>query len=496
MAKYKHNNRNQIEMRMIDFTEQLVEGTLEHTIDYLLEKRIDLGDFDEMFHNNTNGAPAYNPKILLKVILYAYANGILGSRKIEKACEQNIIFMTLSGGHVPHFTSIADFIHRFDVPIKKVFKEVLLICCELDLIGGEFLAVDGCKFASNSAKEWSGTFSDLEKKETKIRKTVEFLLEKHKGSDRLGIDCVARRQTIEKLESKADRIRNFLENNEPRLGPRGREIQSNVTDNQSARLKSAHGWVQGYNGVAMVDSKSQVILGAEVFGGNNEGMYLREFLQETRISVLDDPKNDFLASATLLADTGFFSEDNLKYLSDEKIKCLIPDQYYRKRDPRFATKSRHNTGRRKGYLDPSQFIYDAENHQYICPNNCQLTYKGIRKLGKSSGKRYESNPQDCKICSLKAQCHKDTNCKIRTIYNALGRYEIDYVKEMMSNIDSVHGRETYSKRMGIVEPVFANIRHAKRMDRFNYRTKRKVNSQWVLYCMVHNIGKITLAMRN
>ena len=152
---------------------------------------------------------------MLKVILYAYYNGILSSRKIEKACQTNIIFMTLAAGEKPHFTYIADFIHRFEGEIKKVFLEVLLICWEMELIGGEFLALDGCKLPSNAAKEWSGTFSDLEKKEEKIRKTVDFLTDKHKKLDRSDPEKKTTKSQINNITAKADKIKDYLEKNEP-----------------------------------------------------------------------------------------------------------------------------------------------------------------------------------------------------------------------------------------------------------------------------------------
>lgn len=495
MAKYKNSDRNQMQIKMIDFSNQLVEGTIEHTIDYLIENKIDLGVFDSKFRNEHTGAPAYHPKVMLKVILYAYTNGIISSRKIEKACNDNIIFMTLASDNKPHFTYIADFIHRFDEEIRNVFKEVLLICWELDLIGGEFLAIDGCKLSASAAKEWSGTFSDLGKKEEKIRKTLKYIMEEHMRNDQTGTDAGIKKR-MEKIEAKADRVRKFLDEHEPRLGPRGNEIQSNITDNESARLKSSHGWIQGYNGMTMVDSKSQVVINGEVFGGNNESMYFQEFMEHTRKSVIAELPANILKTSAVIADTGFYSEDNLKYLGDEKIDSYIPDQYFRKRDPRFATKPRFNTGRRKGYLSEVDFSFDAEQNEYTCPNGRKLKYKGERKLRNNRGKRYEASWHDCKECPLRSRCLNTEKSRYRVIYVALPRYGRDYIKEMMSKIDSAKGRKIYSMRMGIVEPVYGNICHAKGMNRFNYRTKRKVNSQWLLYCMVHNIGKIANAMRN
>jgi len=497
MAKYKDTDRSQIFFTEIDFSQQLVEGTIEHTIDYLVEHQINLSPFDGHFQNDKTGATAYHPKVMLKVILYAYHNGIISSRKIEKACETNITFMTLTAGKTPHFTYIADFVHRFEKEIKKVFLEVLLICWEMDLIGGEFLALDGCKLPSNAAKEWSGTFSDLENKEKKIRKTVDFLLDKHKNLDRSDPEKKTTKGQIEKITSKADKIRDYLKNNDPKIGTRGKEVQSNITDNKSAKMKTNHGVIQGYNAMAMVDGKNQVIIHAESHGGISESQFTQEFLGNAKTALLEkELPHEILTESTLLADTGFFSEDNLKYLSDENIHAIIPDQRFRKRDPRFKTMERHKKdGSKKRFLK-SDFTYIFMSNEYICPNGECLSYVGVKRYSDGWSHKYETRPGICTDCDKKDRCLKKGNNVKRNLHNAIPKYDRNYSREMISRVDTPEGRDLYSKRMGIVEPVFGNIRANKGLDRFNYRGRKKVNAQWLLYCMVHNIGKIHKARQN
>ncbi|MEW6571033.1 MAG: transposase [Nitrospirota bacterium] len=122
----------------------------------MIDNEIDLSLFDERYKNDETGAPAYDPAILLKIILYAYSRGITSSRKIAQCCRENIIFMSLSADTQPHFTTIADFISSVDQEIVKLFLQVLLVCDEMGLIGKEMFAVDGCKMPSSASKEWSG----------------------------------------------------------------------------------------------------------------------------------------------------------------------------------------------------------------------------------------------------------------------------------------------------------------------------------------------------
>ncbi len=105
------------------------------------------------YQNDDTGAPAYDPAILLKIILYAYSRGITRSRQIARCCEENVIFMALSADTRPHFTTIADFISSADKEIIRLFLEVLMTCDEMGLIGKEMFAVDGCKLPSNASKE-------------------------------------------------------------------------------------------------------------------------------------------------------------------------------------------------------------------------------------------------------------------------------------------------------------------------------------------------------
>ena len=114
MAKYKHYDYSQGKFIPISFDKQILPGTFEHTLHYLIDNEIDLSVFDLRYKNDETGAPAYDPKVLLKIVLYAYSKGITSSRKIADCCNENVVFMALSADTRPHFTTIADFISSQD----------------------------------------------------------------------------------------------------------------------------------------------------------------------------------------------------------------------------------------------------------------------------------------------------------------------------------------------------------------------------------------------
>ena len=132
--------------------------------------------FETRYHNDATGAPAYDPAILLKIILFAYSKGIIHSRKIEALCRENVVFMALSADTQPHFTTIADFISSSSAEIARIFRNVLLVCDEAGLIGREMFAIDGVKLPRNASKEWSGTKEELAKKAQKMQRAMQHML--------------------------------------------------------------------------------------------------------------------------------------------------------------------------------------------------------------------------------------------------------------------------------------------------------------------------------
>src|SRR2546425_8529981 len=389
MARYKEYSYEQTKLIPLSFSRQILPGTFEYTLNYLIDNEFDLSVFEQRYHNDETGAPAYDPAILLKIILYGYVRGITASREIEQCCQENIIFMALSADTHPHFTTIADFISSSREPIIELFRDVLLICEKMGLIGKEMFAVDGCKLASNASKEWSGTKGELKKKQQKMERAVRYLVEKHREMDaKAEADPVVEREQrqIETLRAKVKKLKSWLRENEDKIGKSGKPRKSNLTDNESAKMKSSHGVIQGYDGVAAVDQKHQVIVHAEAFGQPQEHELLKPMIEGTRKNFeAIGVQGDIFEKTQLTADAGFHTEKNMKMLFEEEIDGYVADILFRKRDPRFATAERHRArakaerreARGKGLYRPRDFIYDQESQTSICaagykpyPNGC------------------------------------------------------------------------------------------------------------------------------
>ena len=378
MARYRDRSREQSYMLPVHLQEQLQPGTFEHTIDYLVDNEINLSVFDSRYDNDEVGAPAYDPAVLLKVVLFAYSRAITSSRQIARACEENVVFLALSADSRPHFTTIAEFISSMSTQIQGVFTDVLSVCYTEGLIGKKMFAVDGCKISSNCAKEWSGTRTELRKKAEKIEESVKMLLDRHKDQDAEAGEPGQREReenAIRTLSAKAKKVREFLDTHEDRMGTQGKPVKSNITDNESAKMPSSHGIIQGYNGIATVDEKHQIVVDAQAFGDGHEAKHVGEVVEQVESTFRKlDPKLDIYKEVVLTADSGFHSEESVKAVLSREVDAYIADTHFRSRDPRFAshqehkrkTTDKHRTSKARKYFRASEFLFNAEG-QLICP---------------------------------------------------------------------------------------------------------------------------------
>jgi len=509
MAKYKKYNYSQMVMLPVSLENQLMLGTLEHAIHEVEEKKINLSIFVDKYNNDDTGSPAYDPKILLKIVLLAYSRGIIGSRKIEKVCKENITFMALSCGMSPDHSTIAHFVSSMKEEIISIFRDILLYCDDLNLLGGSHFSLDGCKLPSNASKEWSGTFKELKRKCYKLEQKVRHVIIEHERRDKekKEEDKPSKKQ-IKRLKQNIDRIDRFINENNPKAGKTTKEIQSNITDNESAKMPTSHGVIQGYNAQALVDDKHQVIMHAEAMGNGQDSDNLEPMLKGAKENIkVIGRGEDYFEGKTLSADANYHNNSNIKICEDEKIDAYIPDTGFRKRDERYKNQNRFKDGvrkrpkkkahnPRKEIYSWEEFEYDEEIKKYKCLNGKYLNQQSLNhKVRNKVYKYYRAKESDCKECALRSKYLSKEDGKTRGLLIPIG-YRKDSEKlfthsqKMQQKIDTEEGKKIYSKRLGIIEPVFANIRSQKRLDRFTYRGKVKVNIQWLLYCMVHNIEKI------
>lgn len=522
MARYKHYDLNQTKMIPLSYADQIVEGSFEYALNEIVEEYLDLSVFEHRYRNDETGRSAYDPKVLLKVVLYGYYRGIISSRRIAEACRRNVVFMALSADSRPHFTTIAAFVSSLEHEIASLFGDVLLYASELGLIGKEHFAIDGCKLPSNASKKWSGTHKELDEKRKKLERVAERIVQRHRERDgqegKIAGSC-SEPEKAQRYRRKVAEIKAFLDKTEKKRGPTGNEQKSNLTDPDSAKMTSSRGVIQGYNGLAVVDDRAQIVVHAEAHGSGYEAHLLAPLIEATRQSFAElELANDIFAEAKVTADSGFHSNAVMAAVEATGADAYVADRDYRRREPEFADAARYKQRNKKErglrrrrerearesskpkLFTVEDFLYDEQNARCICPAGQKLYRSGKNML--FNGYRvasFKAPKTACRGCHLREQClrHPDRTPQrqLMIIKHPEGPpprrrdKRNGPTQRMRWKFDTPFGREIYSRRMGTVEPVFANLQN-KGMRRFTLRGQRKVSAQWKLFTMVHNIEKV------
>lgn len=509
MARYKHIDTSP-RFLAVDLQRQLLPGTFEHAMNHLIDNALDLSSFDARFKNDLTGAAAYPPAMLLKVVLYAYSMGIVSSRNIERACREHITFIALSGDSGPHFTTIAGFVSTLGDDIARIFSQILFICDKQGLIGREMFAIDGVKLPSNASKARSGTRADFERQAAKLEAAAKVMLERHREEDGRTVEPDLRAketQRLARLESDAAQLKQWLTANpEDRKGSRGAIRKSNRTDNESAKMATSKGVIQGYTGVAAVDAKHQIIVEAQAYGTGSEQELLITVVKAIQAAQTETPL--ITETSLITADAGYHSEDNLKELATLKVDALIADNAMRGRDERFAGQDKYkelpdplhdksgkaNANKKAAVYRPADFSFDPLTSTCICPVGKRLYGNGSGcVINGMAAIKFQGAQRDCGPCTHRDRCLRTPEkTKTRQVSFFQGRADgqESHTEKMRARIDSPDGRMRYGGRFAAVEPVFGNVRYNKGLDRFTLRGRKKVDAQWKLFCLVHNIEKL------
>jgi len=251
---------------------------------------------------------------------------------------------------------------------------------------------------------------------------------------------------------------------------------------------------------------------AEAFGTGQEHGLLDPMLEkvEENLATLDKSEN-VLSKAKVLADSGYHCQSSLDHLEAQQIDAYVADHGFRARDPRFATAGRHKEqpppGERVKVPKSSKALYTVDDFQAdtgsktcVCPAGKAMWLRCARgRIGRQVFMQFQGHKADCESCQLRPRCVRSVTQKSPRIVNLLleslprepgGAKPANSLERMRQKIDSTLGRFLYGMRLGIVEPVFGHLRENLGLDRFTLRGRTKVDGQWKLMTMLHNLTKI------
>jgi transposase len=408
------------------------------------------------------GCPQYNPKVMLKILVYGYSYGIRSSRKLERALYHNLSFIWLAGGLKPDHKTIARFRRDNRKALKNVLKQCARLCIELDLIAGNTLFVDGSKFRGNVSLNNLWTPERCEKYLSKIEQRIDEILSECDGVDERETDDGSLVELEAELADK-QKLKVKVEGVLEKLRVEGL-ARLNATDPESARIHGRQGSHAGYNAQIVVDDRHGLIVHSDVVNDNNDlGQFANQV--EQAHETLDEP------CKAACADAGYSNADELQKVDAQGIQVIVPS-------------SKQASGKEAGPFDKSRFRYVPEEDFYICPEGIHLPYRRLN--GERGQREYYPGRGVCSKCRHFGVCTKNVTTGRKII-----RYENEAVREKLAaQYEQASSQKIYSRRKEKVELPFGHIKRNLGVDSFLLRGLAGVRAEMSILCSCFNIARL------
>jgi transposase len=408
------------------------------------------------------GCPEYDPKVMLKTLVYGYSYGIRSSRKLERALYHNLSFIWLAGGLKPDHKTIAEFRRRNKKALKGVLKQCARLCIELDLIAGNTLFVDGSKFRGNVSLNNFWTPERCEKNLGRIDQRIDEILRECERIDEQEDEDGSLVKLKEQLQDK-EKLKVKIQTALEKLRTEGLD-RLNTTDPESVRIHGRQGSHAGYNAQIVVDERHGLIVHSEVVNENND---LGQFARQVEQAEETLKKRCEVACA----DAGYSSGEELEKIDAKGTRVIVPS-------------SKKACGKEAGPFDKSRFRYVAEDDVYICPEGMRLSYG---RLNRPRGQReYYPGRGVCVNCRHFGVCTKNVTTGRKII-----RYENEAVREKLAaGYEDARSQEIYSTRKEKVELPFGHIKRNLGVDSFLLRGLAGVGAEMSILCSCFNIARL------
>ncbi len=408
------------------------------------------------------GNSEYDPRAMMKLLVFGYSYGVRSSRKLERETHQNLAFIWLMGGLEPDHKTIAEYRRKNKKALKQVLKQCARVCIDLDLIAGNALFVDGAKVRANAGRSRAHDQKYYEQQLSKMDERIEQILAECERVDQEeeGEGCfVAMDHHLAGETRLRDKIQEVLQ----RFKETNRD-QVNRTDPDCALMHSVQGSHASYNVQSVVDDQHGLMVHAEAVSETSDvNQFARQIEQANR--VLAKP------CAVACADAGYADTAELQKVDQEGIKVVVPSQ----------RQARHEE---IGPFEKSRFRYDPERDCYWCPAGHRLIYEWTDR---SNGKRHYviTRAALCRRCEHYGSCTKAK--KGRKII----RLPLEETKERLeAQYEDSDSQEIYARRKARVELPFGHVKRNLKVDSFLLRGLEGVNAEVSLFATCFNVARM------
>jgi transposase len=456
---YRYGNRNQINLFPASIEEYVAEDDPVRAYDAFVEA-LDFNELGIILDANKVGNSEYDPKAMLKLLVYGYSYGIRSSRKLERAVHHNVSFIWLTGGLKPDHKTIAEFRRKNKKQIQLVLKQCARLCIELNMIEGNTLFIDGSKMRANASLNNRWTQEKCERHLKRIDERIEEILRECEDTD-------AKEQHSESLVKLQDELvdKNKLKSKiEKVLHKLKKEnLKSlNSTDPDSIRVKSRKGSYAGYSAEIAVDEKHGLIVNGDVVSENND---LQQFSNQI------NKANEVLEKKCKVAcaDSGFANIEEQIKINEQGIKIVVPSR-------RQALKKDADP------FNKIYFKYVKEKDCYICPAGQELIPKHFLK----KAKKYRTRERRiCRECKYFSQCTKSN--KGRAVER---RHDEETKERFEKQYNEPDSQEIYKLRKQKVELPFGHMKRNLKFDSFLLRKRNGVKAEMAILGTCFNIARM------
>ncbi len=423
---------------------------------------LDFNDLGIEIDPHQVGNSEYDPKAMLKLLVYGYSYGVKPSRKLERETHHNLSFIWLMGGLKPDHKTIAEFRRKNKKALKKILRQCARMCLKLGLIAGNVLFVDGTKIRANAGRGKTHDQAYYEQLLSEIDGRVDQLMDECEQMDEMEegqtswVEMADEPTEKNPLKQRVQEALKTLKETE-RKG-------LNFTDPDCAIMHSVQGSHASYNVQSVVDDKHGLIVHAEAVGETTD---LNQFAKQI------DQANDVLDKPceVACADAGYADTEELQKIDAQGIKVVVPSQ-------------RQALHEEEGSFSKSHFKYDLEQDCYWCPEGHRLSYVGTDK---NNGKRHYliTHSTICSSCIQYGKCTKAK--KGRKII----RLALEEVKERFeAQYEEASSQEIYARRKTRAEHPFGHIKRNLKTDGFLMRGQTGVNAETSLLGTCFNLARI------
>jgi len=353
---YRHGDRNQMQLLPPSIEEYVGSDDPVRAYNAFVDS-LDLAELGIIWDEHKVGNSEYNPKAMIKLLVYGYSYGLRSSRKLEMATYHNLAFIWLMGGLKPDHKTIARFRKNNRDALKNILKQCIRLCIDLDLIEGNTLFVDGTKIRANASIHNTWTPKRCKRYLKEVDRHIETILSECDTIDEQEQDHPSLVKLQKELQDK-EHLKSRVEAVLKELQAGGRKA-INTTDSDCVKVKGGQGIHAGYNGQIVVDEKHGLIVHSDVVNESNDVHQFAHQIEQANQTLGHKCTN-------ACADAGYSDIQELKKIDDQHVAVIVPSQ-----------KQAHDRPAKP--FDKEQFRYDEQNDRYICPQGHPLGYTFLDK---------------------------------------------------------------------------------------------------------------------